>query len=290
MRVLGTLSLVCMSVLWAPGLRADALGQLVDYPGAELVDESDDGSAMARLVVLGALEKVNNELVPEKSVNLRGKLAFRTWYLPQARKTDAVAAHYRTQLAGQGELLFSCEGRSCGSSSHWANKVFDQAILYGPEQFQHYLIAWLEEQGGYLALYIAQRATRKIYAYAQWIQVEATGQEARRQGDASVEGILAALRDKGRYVASITGDLTKEELLRLGQAAERLSVPLVLVVHDQPKAGEDLDQTLGRTQRKAAALAAALQTHTEQPVEARGAGSLAPSDVYGKNRVELLAF
>ena len=134
------------------------------YRSAE--PESEEWSdASSHLVVLGSLEKVNRELQPEKSEIFYGRRYQETYYLPEARRTEQVFDHYRLQLEQLGEVLFQCDGRACGSSSYWANKVFEEAILYGPEQFQKYLIAKRSDGGGYVAVYVAQRASRKIYAH-----------------------------------------------------------------------------------------------------------------------------
>ena len=133
------------------------------YIGAELIERVTDEEEVAHLVVLGSLEKVNHELKPEKSVTFRGIKSAETWYLPQARRTEKVAEHYLPQLLKRGVLVFDCEGRSCGSSSYWANRVLEEAVLYGPEQYQRYFVVSLPEERGYVYAYIAQRATRKIY-------------------------------------------------------------------------------------------------------------------------------
>jgi len=139
------------------------------YPGAEEVESESADEAAAHLVVLGALEKVNHELVPEKSEIVMGLRSSTTWYLPQARRTREVAKYYFEQLEQQGEVVFQCQGRSCGSSSNWANKILDRAILYGPEQFQQFSVVQLRDGEGYRYIYIGQRATRKIYAHIEQV-------------------------------------------------------------------------------------------------------------------------
>jgi hypothetical protein len=153
------------------------------FPSSELVEQETTEST-GHLVVLGALEKVNHELQPEKSILVPGRKDASTWYLPEARRTEQVAEHFKSELIGSANILFECRGRSCGSSSYWANKHFERAILYGPEQYQHYLIAQRsipqhplsqhplsqqKEQGDYIVIYIGERATRKIYVHIEYI-------------------------------------------------------------------------------------------------------------------------
>ena len=148
------------------------------FPFSELVEQKTTES-MSHLVVLGALEKVNHELQPEKSILVSGRKDASTWYLPEARTTKQVAEHFKSELVESANILFECQGRSCGSSSYWANKHFERAIIYGPEQYQHYLIAQRSvsepsipqqiEEGDYVVIYIGERATRKIYVHIEYI-------------------------------------------------------------------------------------------------------------------------
>ena len=156
----------------SPGFAAGAQGtpvtaekvELSPYLAAEAVSEQWS-SASSHLLILGALEKVNHVLQPERSEVVAGRRFQETLYLPEARRTEQVFDHYRQQLLSLGELLFECDGRACGSSSYWANRVFEEAVLYGPEQYQKYAIVRRNDGRGYLAVYVGQRATRKIYVH-----------------------------------------------------------------------------------------------------------------------------
>ena len=146
---------------------ASVLDDLELYQGAELVEAVDERENTTHLIVLGALEKINHELEPEQSTISDGRKSSRTYYLPLARRTRDVSRFYREQLVSRGDLAFECQGRTCGSSSYWANRILGYAILYGPEQFQHYQIYELPDDGGYVAVYVGQRATRKIYVHVE---------------------------------------------------------------------------------------------------------------------------
>lgn len=163
MRYLATLILFSFTVT-ALAAESYSTVPLIPYRSAQAVSD-EWSSASSHLVVLGSLEKVNRELEPEKSEIFYGRRYQETYYLPEARRTGQVFDHYRSQLESLGEILFECDGRTCGSSSYWANKVFGEAILYGPEQFQKYAIASRSDGGGYVAVYVGERATRKIYVH-----------------------------------------------------------------------------------------------------------------------------
>ena len=157
-------------VFLSQGTLASVLDELALYQSSELIDGRDEREKTSHLIVLGALEKINHELEPEESAVYSGWKSTRTYYLPLARRTAEVSGFYRKQLHLLGELAFECRGRTCGSSSYWANRILDKAILYGPEQFQDYQIFSLYDDSGYLAVYVGQRATRKIYVHIEHVR------------------------------------------------------------------------------------------------------------------------
>ena len=175
--------LLISAALGAKSERASVVEPVGFFPSSELV-EQEVTESIGHLVVLGALEKVNHQLQPEKSRLVPGWKEASTWYLPEARRTKQVAEHFKSELGESTNILFECRGRACGSSSYWANKHFERSILYGPEQYQHYLIAQRlasapsvpeqltskkMEEGDYIVIYIGERATRKIYAHIEYI-------------------------------------------------------------------------------------------------------------------------
>ena len=151
---------------YATAIDTEITGHPLSLPSsADLVDQVINVDVSRHLVVLGALEKVNHILKPENSVMVQGIKSTFTYYPPEARRTQNVGEQIKPQLAQLGELVFECQGRTCGSSSNWANRILGKAILYGPEQYQRYYAVKLSE--GYLSVYIGQRATRKIYLHIE---------------------------------------------------------------------------------------------------------------------------
>ena len=86
------------------------------YPPYELVRSRNDEAPGRHLLPLGALEIIQQELVPEKSITVTGYRSSQTYYLPDARRTRDVAEYYEEQLAALGEVVYQCRGRTCGSS------------------------------------------------------------------------------------------------------------------------------------------------------------------------------
>lgn len=170
-----TLVLILGLLLTGPAHSAEfVFGQdsIELQPGAELVEQIDRGAVSSHLIPQGALEKINRVLEPEQSVVVRGTKAVSIYYLPLERRTSEVASYYRERLASVGRMVFECGGRTCGSSSNWANRIFGHSILYGPEQYQYYFNVELPDEAGYLSVYIGERATRKIYLYFQYISLQ----------------------------------------------------------------------------------------------------------------------
>jgi len=62
-----------------------------------------------------------------------------------------------------GESLFSCEGRDCGRSNHWANYIFKQAILFGPDKNQFYIA--VNHDDHLVGVYIIERGNKRVYAH-----------------------------------------------------------------------------------------------------------------------------
>lgn len=140
------------------------------YPGAkiEVFEEqlTDDAH-----VVLSAPKRVSNSLRLENEKWISGYR--QSWLLRLDRSADnaAVKRFYEQQIGQHGEVLFACEGRGCGTSSDWANKLLDQSVLSGRDSNQHYVAGRYLHQGvpGWLSVYIVQNGRRQNYAYIQYV-------------------------------------------------------------------------------------------------------------------------
>ena len=79
-------------------------------------------------VMIGSVRRINNQLRAERDVRATGELLRATWqmhdeYAPEEAFRDALEQLIRLPHT----LLYTCEGRECGSSSLWANQVFHNA-------------------------------------------------------------------------------------------------------------------------------------------------------------------
>ena len=66
-------------------------------------------------------------------------------------------------------------GRECGSSSLWANAVFDNSTLYGSDDQQSYALMRLAEprQDSLVALYSITRGNKRAYLHAELLVANA---------------------------------------------------------------------------------------------------------------------
>ncbi|MDT8428175.1 MAG: DUF4892 domain-containing protein [Pseudomonadales bacterium] len=264
------------------------------FPGARISAYSSNEVA-SHTFVLGRMQRVNGRVTPGDSQRLRGRLTRITYEIPENFSAEEVYEHYRAQiLAPEQPPLFSCQGRGCGSSNFWANEVFGNRVLYGPEANQFYLAAQQQgEQALFVALYVITRGNRRVYAHLELL--EAQGFDADLQ--ASPQALLNRLdRDGSVSIPQLRFDSNDELLDETGlqQAVAVLQLDNLLqvyvVAHLQGE--EDLDTLLARSRKRAEIVRASLVREGIDGgrLHAAGVGPLAPACVDGAcaDRVELV--
>jgi hypothetical protein len=247
-----------MLLAGSPGLAvADAIG-LSAYPAARLTNSRADGEVTNYNFVLGAVERTGGAMRAKRSVRLAGRVDRATFEIPAGISTDEVLEHYRTQLAEHDyRVLFECRARDCGKSTVWANSVFGQSSLYGPDRYQRYLAARQQLDGDderLVAIYVTQRGNRKVYAHVEsFIPSAPSGLEAPLAGvsphsdpsDAEPSNIGALLERDGFVVLDGVrpdskgqfSDTARDTLGEIGAqlasllADEEASGPYVVVCH-----------------------------------------------------------
>ena len=275
---------------------------LMRFPDSEIV-EYDRTNELNHQLVLGTLQRTRGEVVPESAERLKGRVTRIVYAIPSDYQVSDVREFFAQQLRERGDsILFSCEGRACGSSNYWANDIFKRRILYGPERNQYYLAARSNtalENDPFLALYLITRANKRLYAYVEIIESEiAVAPQALVN-----EGLLAAtLREKGSvvlpWVQFNTADGGEEELddpsaldylVRLLRTDPEIRVYLVSHLSGPERSLESLlEQSVKRAQLIKAVL---LEKGIEDGrIEAAGLGPLAPSCALSdcSDRIELV--
>ena len=142
---------------------------LARYPQAEIVAFKEE-QVLERTYPMDSIRRISNQVRTSSQISAGGQLTAITYRLPAVHSGIEAFERSREQLLKDGaELLFWCEGRECGSSSLWANDVFQRSALYGPEAGQAYLLARLPgDSDRLMALYGITRGNGRPY-----LQVEA---------------------------------------------------------------------------------------------------------------------
>jgi hypothetical protein len=155
-----------------PGSRD--LDELPRYPRAEIVDFRQQASE-ERLYPQSSISRISGRLRHERAVTAQGALTAVTYRLPDEASGEAFRAARLALLEQGAHLLYWCEARDCGSSNLWANAVFGNATLYGPDGQQAYALLRLAEprQDSLLALYAITRGNRRAYLHAERLDADA---------------------------------------------------------------------------------------------------------------------
>jgi hypothetical protein len=166
--VYALLMLLASAAVWA-ATPLELLQQLNEYPHAQTISLAQE-NVLDYEVGLGAMQKVGGAWKFKHSERFNGALTRYTWQIVDGFTSLEVMA----ELAGKveqldaAELLFSCEGRSCGQGVQWANRVFHQPVLYGREELQQYRVYSVgKEARSILTIYAAARTADRQYLHAQ---------------------------------------------------------------------------------------------------------------------------
>jgi outer membrane protein OmpA-like peptidoglycan-associated protein len=235
-------------------------------------------------LVLGTLQRNREEVVPEDSLRLRGDVTKITYQVSQEFSGSDVHDFFRQQMAEKNYTeLFSCSGRACGSSNYWANDIFRNRILYGPERNQYFIAMRSGEDAGsaaHISLYIITRANRRIYAYVEIVEDDVS------RGVVSIASpeLLETLNDRGSVALPgivFADDSSLAESADLTAVLELLrsnpGLQFYLVVH---LAGDgELETLIDRSTNRAEFLKQQLLQAGIAPerLTARGVGPLAPA-------------
>ncbi len=159
---------------WSADTPEQLLEQLNDYPHARQSDFSV-GPVIDYELGLGAIKKVRGVWQFKESERLSGTLTRYTWQITDGFTSREVMEELAglVQSRDGAQLLFECQGRSCGRAAEWANRVFSQRILYGREDLQRYQVFALEEDAAYrIAVYSAARTADRQYLHVDLLRVE----------------------------------------------------------------------------------------------------------------------
>lgn len=262
------------------------------FPRSWIVNYERDEEPRQRDFVMGRVDRIRRELRVEDQLRLDASIETVTYQMPDGASVGEVVQHFRDELGG--DLLFRCEGRGCGRSNDWANQIFNQAILYGPDVNQYYA-AW-EWQGRLVGMYVIERGNRRVYAHLQLLEPqEVTGIQpnvllARRlseRGWAPIEAVTPA--SNGDFAES-----DQRVLATLAQELARFSgQDMYLVCHLYgPGSPEDLLTVSQRCAERGVELislgADAVADVATPSLTPHGAGPFLPRTPANRSRLELV--
>ena len=121
---------------------------------------------------LGAMRKVRGVWGFKKSERQSGELTRYTWQITDGFTANEIPTEIESALKPE-ELLFACEGRSCGKGAQWANRVFHERLLYGRDDQQRYRVYGRDgEPSGYrLLLFSSTRTADRQYLHAELLAI-----------------------------------------------------------------------------------------------------------------------
>lgn len=169
-----------VAVLFTSGpARADSsdiavlMQQMDEYPHTQQVEFSET-DVIDHEVGLGAIRKIRGEWHFKDSERLSGTLLRYTWLIGNGLSSAGVMAQLLesvVDIEGASEL-FACEGRGCGRAVQWANRVFNERVLYGREDLQRYRVYALPgEPEARLLTYSAERTADRQYLHVEWLLI-----------------------------------------------------------------------------------------------------------------------
>lgn len=247
-------------------------------------------SLQAYTLALSDVKKVNGVWRIETQRKLNATTTSITYEIAKSVSSQKAYQFFEKQLQNLGvKRLFSCKARACGSSNQWANMVFSEKRLYGPESGQRYLVAELD--GAYYVLYVIKRGNKRVYARIDYVQgssneklLSSSGNEMRTSFN------RYPLHDNGQLSA-----VARRWLLSAALKLKKSQQPIWIIAHRYG------DQSVEQLQLLAKQDAQLLSDNLQQRgiaasrIQIFSAGPLAPLAINGdlqgrQDRVEIFMF
>lgn len=169
----GSLAFLCGFANGASPQPLALLERLDAHPYTKQIAFSRE-EVLYREIGLGALQKVRGEWRFKHSERLSGTLVSYTWQILDGFDSAQVMEDLLDAVTKEkgASLLFTCQGRACGSGVQWANRVFHEQLLYGREDLQRYRVYAIEgEQAHRLVAYSAKRTEDRQYLHVELLQI-----------------------------------------------------------------------------------------------------------------------
>jgi hypothetical protein len=274
------LSLLTLSFVSAASVQAADVNEAswVDFPRAELVEESQTKNSEYRLVI-SELKRKQAKTSGEVERLINGDVKRQFWQLSVNHEVEQILEHFLSQWK-DAQVLYRCLGLDCGSSNFWANKILKNAKLYGRDANQAYLVAMVPgEINRIFVLYAVQRSKQKLYFNLDEITTvdPVTEQEVERQE------LINALQQESGWLdgmVSIDGRIDEKKSAVLIDTLKNLDASikrrLYLVVHCYQ--ANNMADNFACSNRLAHQLRAAIYEDFEIQVFGHGALTLPEAD------------
>ena len=130
---------------------------------SEVVEVSQAGPVERHKIFLSRLKKISNSLSRDEYQMVQGVLQGQTYKADDDATLEEVMASLDRAVDEGYERLFECVDRGCGSSNEWANAVFGQPKLYGPESTQFYWVGKAVQSQTYWLVYGSKRSNKAVH-------------------------------------------------------------------------------------------------------------------------------
>lgn len=258
---------------------------------AEVISVTAPGSAERHKIFLSRLKKISNSLSRDEYQMIQGVRRGQTFKALDDAGLDEVIDSVRRGTATGFEPLFECEGRGCGSSVEWANAVFNEPKLYGPESTQFYWVGKASQAETYWLIYGSKRSNKPVHFRIESIVSVAPGLKSR----------LITAFTESRYLRLAWTEVVANETLlaetlgswcaqyESGQSSGDGPQQVAVAVSDG-RAGMAPSEAIEHTSRLASALLTRLSTDSLKGCQfsAFGLGGLTPIEGLPSERLDLI--
>ena len=225
-----------------------------------VLEETFPIESSGHLVLFSAVREVNNEIRSDSMARLRVTGEGRLYQISRDSNRRDAREHYLGLLRDRGaKILFECSGIRCGRSNVWANQVFSQAVLYGRDATQDYLVAGQVADDGsrwLTSVYTVTRGNLREYVWVEHLQVAAGG---------SIPGLNTVNnRVFGPVVVPWKGGVTYRfdwqatDRRKVNELARAEGAKVVLVGYSVLAADESFSDAMGRARKAAESLSEVL--------------------------------
>lgn len=175
LRILACFCLLLVAQLAHAAARdAEALlNRLDEYPHSKRISYFRK-DVFDHEIGLGAMQKIRGEWRFKHSERLSGTLVSYTWQIVDGFTSAQVMKQLLDEIEGDetASRIFFCEGRACGNGAEWANRVFNESVLYGTADLQRYAVYGLKgDPEARLVAFSAARTEDRQYLRAELLLI-----------------------------------------------------------------------------------------------------------------------